>query len=116
MGSGTVVPSATAFVTTPPCFRFHPVPESVVASKSVRVKAIAHLVSHSLPTHLTLFSYLAYRSREDPEEQVWNYSFKNNTGKVINRIGCQLDAAKGLRGRLWSDSTAAGVVDSQHGL
>ena len=63
MDSGTVVPSATAFVTTSPCFRCRPVPEIVDGSKSVRVKAIAHLFSLSLSIHLTLFSYLAHSSR-----------------------------------------------------
>ena len=48
---------ATAFVTTPPCFRFHPSPESVNGSKSIRIKAIAHFVSLSLSSHLTLFSH-----------------------------------------------------------
>jgi hypothetical protein len=28
-----------------------------------------------------------FRSREDPDEQVWNYSFKDDTGKVINSMG-----------------------------
>ena len=42
------MPPATAFVTTPPCFGFHPLPESMDESKSIRVKAIAHFVSLSL--------------------------------------------------------------------
>ena len=59
----TAIPPATAFVTTPPCFRSHPSPESVNGSKSVRVNAIAHfacspLCSHYVPPSHT-FSYLA---------------------------------------------------------
>ena len=61
-GSGTVVPSATAFVTIPPCFGFFLVLESVDGSKSVRVKAIAHFFSHFLSSHVTLCSYLALSS------------------------------------------------------
>ena len=54
------MPSATAFVTT--CFGFHLAPKSVDGGKSVRVIAIAYFVSHSLSSHLDLFSYLAFSS------------------------------------------------------
>ena len=54
------MPAATAFVTT--CFGFHLVPKSVDGGKSVRVIAIAHFVSHSLSSHLELFSYLPFSS------------------------------------------------------
>ena len=59
-GSGTVAPSATAFVTT--CFGFHLAPKRVDGGKSVRVIAIAYFVSHSLSSHLDLFSYLPFSS------------------------------------------------------
>ena len=28
-----------------------------------------------------------FRSREDPDEQVWTYTFKDNTGTVLTRTG-----------------------------
>jgi hypothetical protein len=30
-----------------------------------------------------------FRSREDPDEQVWNYSFRDNNGRVITGRGIQ---------------------------
>ena len=32
-----------------------------------------------------------FRSREDPEEQIWTYSFKDNTGRVLTRTGTETD-------------------------
>lgn len=30
-----------------------------------------------------------FRSRADPEEHIWEYSFKDHTGKIVNRRGTQ---------------------------
>ena len=42
-----------------------------------------------------------FRSREDPEEQVWNYNFKDDTGKVITGRGTlkQMEMRKASRCR-----------------
>lgn len=39
-----------------------------------------------------------FRSREDPDEQVWNYGFKDNTGNVMNGSGTikQIEIHKAL--------------------
>ena len=73
-GSNTATPPATAFVTSPPRFRFHHLQKVQTQSKAVRVRAIAHfacfpLYSHHDPSrsfsylafvpHLAVFSYLA---------------------------------------------------------
>jgi len=39
-----------------------------------------------------------FRSREDPEEQVWTYSFKDSTGRVLTRTGTQRQMDKDLQG------------------
>ncbi|KAI1121627.1 hypothetical protein F5Y10DRAFT_255912 [Nemania abortiva] len=30
-----------------------------------------------------------FRPREDPEEQIWTYNIKDNTGRMVQRIGTQ---------------------------
>ena len=70
----TATPPATAFVTSPPRFRFHHLQKVQTPSTAVRVKAIAHFAysplcsyhdpSHSFSylgffPHLAVFSYLA---------------------------------------------------------
>jgi hypothetical protein len=39
-----------------------------------------------------------FRSREDPEERVWTYNFKDNTGKVSARTGRQRQMDEDLQG------------------
>jgi hypothetical protein len=38
-----------------------------------------------------------FRSREDPEKQIWTYSFKDNTGRVLARTGTQRQIDKDLQ-------------------
>jgi hypothetical protein len=40
-----------------------------------------------------------FRSREDPEEQNWRFSFKDNTGRVLTRIGTQREMDEELQRR-----------------
>jgi hypothetical protein len=39
-----------------------------------------------------------FRSREDLREQVWTYSFKDNTGRVLARTSTQRQMDEGLAG------------------
>jgi hypothetical protein len=39
-----------------------------------------------------------FRSREDPEEKVWTYNFKDNIGRVLARTGTQRQMDEDLQG------------------
>ena len=49
----------------------------------------------------------AFHSREDPDEQVWDYSFKDDTGKVISGKGTpkQMEMHKASRCRPQAEGT-----------
>lgn len=38
-----------------------------------------------------------FRSQEDPKEQIWTYSFRDNTGRVLTRTGTQRQMDEDLR-------------------
>jgi hypothetical protein len=48
--------------------------------------------------HLPLRAALDFRSREELLEQVWTYSFKDNTGKVLTRTGTQSQIDEDVQG------------------
>ena len=61
---------------------------------------------------------LDFRSREDPNEQIWNYSFKDDTSKVITGRGIlkQMEMHKALRCRqaegnvAWADAPSVALA------
>jgi hypothetical protein len=40
-----------------------------------------------------------FRSREDPEEPVWTFSFRDNTGRVLTRNGTRREMNEELQRR-----------------
>ena len=50
-----------------------------------------------------------FRSREDPDEHIWDYSFKDATGKVISGRGTmkQMEVHKASRSRQWEGTQGA---------
>lgn len=60
---------------------------AATASTPTERRAIETKWRYTTDPHLPPRAAPAFRPREDPEEQVWTYGFKDNTGKVINGMG-----------------------------
>ena len=60
---------------------------ATIATTPTARRAIEEEWRYATDPHLPPRAAPDFRSREDPEEQIWTYSFKDVTGKMINREG-----------------------------
>ncbi|KAG8421889.1 hypothetical protein J3458_003726 [Metarhizium acridum] len=59
------------------------------AASAAARRAIELQWRYSTNPHLPPRAAPMFRSRSDPEEHVWEYGFRDHTGKIVNRRGTQ---------------------------
>ena len=87
-GSDTATPPATAFVTSPPRFRFHHLQKVQTQSKAVRVKAIAHFAcsprcSHHAPSRILPSSRILLSSYTLPSSRILLSSYTLPSARIL---------------------------------